>query len=182
MRIPLLRFSRTAFAIGAMMTVALSLISTRSEARSLCPRGGELTVRLPDPVSGRQYEIYVSLPANYAKSSGRSYPLVIIADGGRAFPKLKCDAHALESSKAIGQSIIVGLSYALGDDLQDSRRRDYTPSALSGGENSMAAPPPISAIFVMSSSAMSRTITVWPPRTAFSGGTHMAVFLVHTSC
>ncbi|WP_172403322.1 alpha/beta hydrolase [Ensifer aridi] len=90
-------------------------------------------MRLPDPVSGRQYEIYVSLPADYAKSSGRSYPLVIIADGGRAFPKLKCDAHALESSKAIGQSIIVGLSYALGDDLQDSRRRDYTPSALSGG-------------------------------------------------
>lgn len=115
------------------MAVAISLFSMKSEVGPRCPKGDELTVRLPDPGSGRQYEIYVSLPADYAKNSNTSYPLVIIADGGRAFPKLKCDARALENRKAIRQSIIVGLSYALGDDLQDSRRRDYTPTALPKG-------------------------------------------------
>ncbi|MBP2238855.1 putative alpha/beta superfamily hydrolase [Sinorhizobium kostiense] len=128
-----MRYNRVAFATGAMMAAAIFLFSMRSEAGPLCPKGDELKVRLPDPVSGRQYEIYVSLPADYAMNSDRSYPLVIIADGGRAFSKLKCDARTLENGKAIRQSIIVGLSYALGDDLQDSRRRDYTPAALPKG-------------------------------------------------
>ncbi|WP_158704605.1 alpha/beta hydrolase-fold protein [Rhizobium sp. NXC24] len=85
---------------------------------------------MPDPVSRRRYEIYVSLPADYSESSGKTYPLVIIADGGRAFPTLSCDARALANSNAIDQAVIVGLSYALGENLEDSRRRDYTPVAL----------------------------------------------------
>ncbi|MBP2236554.1 putative alpha/beta superfamily hydrolase [Sinorhizobium kostiense] len=91
-----------------------------------------MTIELPDPVSGRRYEIYVSLPAGYSVDTLTSYPLIIIADGGRAFPKLSCDARMLQENKAIGPVVVVGLSYALGENLEDSRQRDYTPSPLSG--------------------------------------------------
>lgn len=110
--------------------MSVSLPSSASETKSLCSKSDHLTVQLPDPVSRRRYEIYVSLPADYSESSGKTYPLVIIADGGRAFPTLSCDARALANSNAIDQAVIVGLSYALGENLEDSRRRDYTPVAL----------------------------------------------------
>lgn len=122
---------KTGMVFLAIIVAAASLwFSSPSEAKSLCSESKALTVQLPDPVSGRRYEIYISLPADYSERLGRSYPLVIIADGGRAFPKLSCDAHTLAENNHADQAIVVGLSYALGEKLEDSRRRDYTPVRL----------------------------------------------------
>ncbi|OAM62018.1 hypothetical protein A8L48_06285 [Rhizobium rhizogenes] len=89
-------------------------------------------MQLPDPASGRRYEIYISLPADYSERPERNYPLLVIADGGRAFPKLSCDARLLAENRQVEEAVVVGLSYALGEALEDSRRRDYTPVTLPG--------------------------------------------------
>ena len=91
------------------------------------------TVALPDPVSGRQYEIQVSLPDGFADHPDRLWPLVILADGGRAFPHLSCIGRRLAREAAItADPVIVGLSYAAGEDFENSRRRDYTPVPRAG--------------------------------------------------
>ncbi|MFC3721926.1 hypothetical protein [Neoaquamicrobium sediminum] len=70
-----------------------------------------ITTPLPDPVSGRQYEVYVSLPDDYADNPDKRYPLLVMADGGRAFPNLSCDVRALAQKGAIAtEPIVVGLS------------------------------------------------------------------------
>ncbi|WP_192800772.1 alpha/beta hydrolase [Brucella tritici] len=110
----------------ALLLVAVSAVSANAACKTVNP----VTVVLPDPASGRRYEIYISLPDSYAANPSKSYPLLILADGGRAFPKLSCDVRALAKSGAIGEEpVVVGLSYAIGEDLEDSRRRDYTPVA-----------------------------------------------------
>lgn len=117
------------FLVISALTVLFPMVA---RAEPPCSTNDTLTVPMPDPISGRGYEIYVSLPSDYSANAKRRYPLVIIADGGRAFPKLACDARALADKGAVEQAIVVGLSYALGEDLQDSRRRDYTPTPLKG--------------------------------------------------
>lgn len=75
----------------------------------------------------RDYQIYVSLPASYAKS-GRSYPLVFVTDAPYAFPLTRAIAsRAGRKGREIGEFILVALSYANGDTPEFSRRRDYTP-------------------------------------------------------
>ncbi len=76
----------------------------------------------------RDYQIYVSLPRSYAKS-GRSYPVVFVTDAPYAFPMTRAiGARASRNGRAIGEFILVGLSYANGDTAEYSRRRDYTPT------------------------------------------------------
>ena len=76
----------------------------------------------------RDYQIYVSLPASYAKS-GRSYPVVFVTDAPYAFPVTRAiGIRAGQGGRHIEEFILVGLSYARGDSAEYSRRRDYTPA------------------------------------------------------
>lgn len=116
--------------LAAGVVALLSVLAASAAANAACSSLSSVTVPLPDPVSGRQYEIYVSLPDGYADNPEKRYPLLVLADGGRAFANLSCDVRTLARSGAIGEEpIVVGLSYAAGEDLEDSRRRDYTPVA-----------------------------------------------------
>lgn len=125
--------SRLLIATMAMI-VGILASAEPSIAQTACQNLSTLTVPLPDPVSGRRYEIFVSFPAGYEQNPRKTYPLVILADGGRAFKNLSCDAHALARNGAIGEDpLVVGLSYAAGESLEDSRRRDYTPKSRDGG-------------------------------------------------
>lgn len=86
------------------------------------------TLAVPDPVSGRRYAITVSLPDDFSEHPRRRRPVLVLADGWRAFPSLACLGRSLARKNGISiDPVIVGLSYALGEDLQNSRRRDYTP-------------------------------------------------------
>lgn len=89
------------------------------------------TIALPDPISGRHYEIYVSMPSDDAADGATLHPVVFMADGGRALPKLLCLMRSLPAV-ASTRPVIVGLSTAKGEDIEDSRRRDYTPVARQG--------------------------------------------------
>ncbi|MCC4609790.1 alpha/beta hydrolase-fold protein [Xanthomonas campestris] len=88
---------------------------------------------VPDPVSGRTYQVFVALPRGYADTPQRRYPVLYATDGDYAFPLVKAIARRLNGEgPAIEDFILVGLSYALGDEPMPSRRRDYTPTPEEG--------------------------------------------------
>ncbi len=84
---------------------------------------------VPDPVSGRNYEVFVSLPASYATSPNRRYPVLYVTDADYAFPIIRQIARRVNlDGPVIEEFILVGLSYSKGDSGTVSRNRDYTPT------------------------------------------------------
>lgn len=88
---------------------------------------------VPDPRSGRAYEVFISLPASYAREPERRYPVLYIADADYGFPLIRSITRRINLDGPVTEEfILVGLSYAKGDDGMTSRRRDYTPTARGG--------------------------------------------------
>ncbi|WP_193552131.1 alpha/beta hydrolase [Xanthomonas campestris] len=88
---------------------------------------------VPDPATGRTYQVFVALPRGYADNPQRHYPVLYATDGDYAFPLVKQIARRLNGEgPAIEDFILVGLSYAVGDEPMPSRRRDYTPTPEDG--------------------------------------------------
>lgn len=84
---------------------------------------------VPDPASKRDYQVFVSLPPSYAEQPDRRYPVLYVTDADYAFPLVRSIARRLNvDGPEIEEFILVGLSYALGDESMPSRRRDYTPT------------------------------------------------------
>ena len=95
---------------------------------------------VPDPVSGRDYQVFVALPQGYADDPVRRYPVFYVTDADYAFPLVRQIARRLNGEgPKIDDFILVGLSYAVGDEPMPSRRRDYTPTPEDGAN---AAPTP----------------------------------------
>ncbi|MDY4297359.1 MULTISPECIES: alpha/beta hydrolase-fold protein [unclassified Xanthomonas] len=88
---------------------------------------------VPDRLSGRTYQVFVALPAGYVDHPERRYPVLYATDADYAFPVARQIARRLNGEgPAIEDFILVGLSYALGDEPMPSRRRDYTPTTEDG--------------------------------------------------
>lgn len=84
---------------------------------------------VPDPVSGRTYQVFVGLPASYAENPERRYPVLYVSDADYAFPLVRQIGRRLNGDgPKIDEFILVGLSYAVGEEGIPSRRRDYTPT------------------------------------------------------
>ena len=93
---------------------------------------------VPDPVSGRNCQVFVALPPSYAKDPQRRYPVLYVTDADYAFPIVRQIARRLNLDRpVIDEFILVGLSYAVGENGMVSRRRDYTPTAV-GAHNAPA--------------------------------------------
>lgn len=85
---------------------------------------------VPDSVSGRRYEVFVSLPPGYGANGQRHYPVLYVADADYGFPLIRSITRRINLEGAVTEDfILVGLSYAKGEDGAASRRRDYTPTA-----------------------------------------------------
>ena len=90
---------------------------------------------VPDPVSGRDYQVFVAVPAAYAEPPERRYPVLYVTDAEYAFPVVRSIARRLNvEGPAIEDFIVVGLSYSLGESAMRSRRRDYTPTTPRHGQ------------------------------------------------
>ncbi|WP_313341444.1 alpha/beta hydrolase-fold protein [Stenotrophomonas sp.] len=84
---------------------------------------------VPDPVSGRTYQVFVALPPSYADTPERTYPVLYVTDADYAFPLARQIGRRLNvEGPKLEEFILVGLSYAVGDEGMPSRRRDYTPT------------------------------------------------------
>ncbi|MGO4740219.1 alpha/beta hydrolase [Bosea sp. 2KB_26] len=85
---------------------------------------------VPDPVSGRDYQVFVALPPSYAKQPQRRYPVLYVTDADYAFPIIRQIGRRLNvEGPKIEEFILVGLSYGKGEDGMVSRQRDYTPTS-----------------------------------------------------
>ncbi|CAB3629762.1 Ferri-bacillibactin esterase BesA [Achromobacter pestifer] len=85
---------------------------------------------VPDPVSGRGYQVFIALPPSYAKQPQRRYPVLYVTDADYAFPIIRQLGRRLNvEGPKIEEFILVGLSYGKGEDGGVSRQRDYTPTA-----------------------------------------------------
>lgn len=84
---------------------------------------------VPDPVSGRDYQVFVAVPPSYADNPQRRYPVFYVTDADYAFPMIRQIARRLNvEGPTVEEFILVGLSYAKGEGGMESRRRDYTPT------------------------------------------------------
>jgi len=84
---------------------------------------------LPRSANGRDYLLYVALPASYAKEPQRRYPVLYICDGYWDFGLVAAFYGGLVYDKAIPEFILVGFGYAGSDpDFDKLRAYDYTPA------------------------------------------------------
>jgi len=89
---------------------------------------------LPRNSAGRQYELYVSIPASYYRETARRYPVVFVTDAYWDFVKIDAIRGALNYDKVAPEYVTVGLGYA-GENLDygDLRRWELSPAPLGGG-------------------------------------------------
>ncbi|MNH48835.1 Ferri-bacillibactin esterase BesA [compost metagenome] len=132
--------TKTPRTVGLALSLAVALMlpacSPQADAQTVSPAEGAPYVltgtqvwSVPDPVSGRDYEVFVSLPASYEAQPNRRYPVLYVTDADYAFPIIRQIARRVNlDGPVIEEFILVGLSYAKGDGGADSRRRDYTPT------------------------------------------------------
>ena len=80
---------------------------------------------------GRTYDIYVKLPPGYDKpeNAQRKYPAIYLTDGPYTFQVASGVTRVPFSQGTFDEFILVGLSYAQGEDSAHSRERDLTPFA-----------------------------------------------------
>ena len=73
----------------------------------------------------RSYDIYVKLPYDYhdEKSNNKTYPVLYLNDGPHTFKV----AAGITHFRSMDRAIVVGLSFAQGENGQSSRVRDLTP-------------------------------------------------------
>ncbi len=119
------------FGLAAMPANAQSQSAVKTQAGEGRPYevAGSEVWDVPDPVSGRGYQVFVALPPSYAKEPQRTYPVLYVTDADYAFPIIRQISRRLNlDGPKLEEFILVGLSYAKGEDGAASRRRDYTPT------------------------------------------------------
>ncbi|MFN7723999.1 MAG: alpha/beta hydrolase [Rubrivivax sp.] len=139
-------FANRRHTVGALLGLggALAAPSLRAQApatATLPPYQLDHTEVLPTPSArwSRSYEAYIGLPADYA-SAGRRYPLVVVSDAPYAFPVVRAIAGRVQRhGTGLEDFILVGLSYARGENGAVSRNRDYTPTDRSLDRGQTAA-------------------------------------------
>jgi len=118
--------------ILALVTCGAIAIAAASAAEAPPYRLDATEVRdLHAPALQRDYQLYVALPDSY-RTGTRRYPVLFVTDANYAFPIVRSIAQRLHRHAGMEEVIVVGLSYAKGDDGVFSRRRDYTPSVPRG--------------------------------------------------
>ncbi|RSY90503.1 alpha/beta hydrolase [Sphingomonas koreensis] len=124
-------------ALSACGNAAPSQPAVTGQSGAPAQRGGGQAYELlgtevwdvPDPATGRSYQLFVSLPPSYGKEPQRLYPVLYVTDADYAFPVIRQIARRLNvEGPKIEEFILIGISYAKGDDPVASRRRDYTPT------------------------------------------------------
>lgn len=93
---------------------------------------------LRSDVIGHTYDLFVSLPADYA-TSGRAYPVLYVLDGWH-FPLMAFFQNNNQYSRRIPPVIIVNIGHGRGADTMRLRARDFTPTPLADVPGSGGAP------------------------------------------
>lgn len=118
--------------IRKFMVLCLFIVTTcstlRVSANQIPPFGFPPfeTIDIHANSNDKDYELYIQLPKSY-QDTQKSYPLIIVNDSSWGFP-ITNGAMTLMGGNVVEEAIVVGVSYAKGEDRTISRTRDYTPS------------------------------------------------------
>lgn len=78
---------------------------------------------------GRTYQLFVSLPSSYEDRGTHKFPALFVTDASYAFPLVRSVGRMVrDNGRRLEDFVLIGLSYAVDETPQYSRRRDYTPS------------------------------------------------------
>ena len=110
-----------------LMMVVLALAGAVCGAESVPLSNTEVRV-LPTSANGRSYTLHIGLPASYAASPSRKYPVVYSCDGYWDFPLFVASGGNLQYDGAIPDCIFVGIAYSgTSPDVGSLRSLDDTP-------------------------------------------------------
>lgn len=130
-------FRSTILITGVLITQTLSACAPQTSAATRDPSSlPSARVTLPNSeirqlkstATGRDYDIYIRLPDEYAPGNGKKYPVIYVLDGQWDFKLLDSIYGGLLYDGFVPEMIIVGITYS-GDnpDYETLRAMDYTP-------------------------------------------------------
>ena len=132
-----------AWAAGASFLAAAGLPAqapTADDPPGVTLPGTQLRT-LHSNASGRDYDIQISLPADYARNPGARFPVLYVLDGQWDFKLMLSVQGGLVYDRWTPQIIIVGITWSGANANYDSlRAMDLTPAATSRLPGSGAAP------------------------------------------
>lgn len=112
-----------------------------SETLSTVTLPGSEVRQLKSAETGRSYDIYIRLPADYAKDKKKKYPVLYLLDGHWDFKLLDSIYGGLYYDGYVPEMIIVGITYSGENPNYESlRAMDYTPFSDSSIPGSGDAP------------------------------------------
>lgn len=121
---PRKRFSRL---FGALIVAAIAFAAARAADAPAyeVPRSAVHEIRSGE----RAYRIFVATPPSYDRpeNAGRRYPAIYLNDGDVFFLAAAGEPLLSYFNGVIEETIVVGVSYAVGEDPIESRQRDLTP-------------------------------------------------------
>jgi len=118
--------SITAFLVAAFF-LAAPATSSALDTRFLQGLGDSHYLRMESETIGRDFHLFVMLPAGYEQHREQSYPTVYVLDGGALYPLLVAYYRYLNFGEEVPDAIIVGISY--GSDSHEGgnyRSTDFT--------------------------------------------------------
>ena len=115
--------------IAALLLAVLGVTTVRAETLPPFEVERSAVLAIDSPTLKRSYEIYVKLPPGYDKpeNAQRNYPVLYLNDGPYAFQVASGITRVPFNHGTFEEFILVGVSYAKGEDAATSRERDLTP-------------------------------------------------------
>lgn len=130
-----------------IVTPASTVISPAEEAPStstslpLVTLAGTELRSIQSTNTGRDYDIYILLPADYAQNEGKVYPVLYVLDGQWDFKLYDSIYGGLHYDQFVPEMIIVGITYSGEDpDYETLRAMDLTPVPVNYHRGSGDAP------------------------------------------
>ena len=129
--------------------VAAAALASLAPAQTPAPADTIPVVTLPgtqlrhlhSTATGRDYDIYVSLPTDYARNPAWRYPVLYVLDGQWDFKLLMSIQGGLLYDRYVPQVMLVGITYSGTDpDYNALRAADYTTAAVPATPGSGGAP------------------------------------------
>ena len=113
-----------------LLSFCTAMAKTGDQPAYKMPRSEVIIIEAVD--MEREYSFFIKLPPGYhsAKNAERRYPVIVVTDSDYTFQTVAGISHMPMIVGAFEHSIIVGISYAIGEGARRSRSRDLTPFSL----------------------------------------------------
>lgn len=141
--LPALRSLAGAACAAAVLCAAAAAQTpgTRPDSFPAVTLPGTQLRHLHSEATGRDYDIYVYLPTDYARNTSWRYPVLYLLDGQWDFKLLMSIQGGLLYDRFVPQVMVVGITYSGSDpDYNALRAADYTTAAVRSTPGSGGAP------------------------------------------